>query len=130
MKIDSLQVHRAFELVHEIVKRENWRCRKCDRLLSPRSEFFLPFRFDPSVSTAEELSLWCEHCVLRYCVPRRCQTEIRNALRQSNGQLKPSPVPPANPLRPRGDVCPECGSLMEPNGRCFVCRACGYFRCG
>jgi hypothetical protein len=38
--------------------------------------------------------------------------------------------PPASPPRQSDDVCPECGSLMEPNGRCFVCRACGYSRCG
>ncbi len=25
--------------------------------------------------------------------------------------------------------CPECGSMMEPEGGCMVCRACGFSRC-
>ncbi len=37
---------------------------------------------------------------------------------------------PADSSRRRADACPECGSLMEPNGRCFVCRACGFSKCG
>lgn len=31
---------------------------------------------------------------------------------------------------PPADMCPECGSRMEPNGRCFVCRVCGFSKCG
>ena len=27
-------------------------------------------------------------------------------------------------------VCPECGSMMEHEGGCAVCRECGYSRCG
>jgi len=43
----------------------------------------------------------------------------------------PAPVAePADSARTRADVCPECGSLMEPNGRCFVCRTCGFSKCG
>ena len=37
---------------------------------------------------------------------------------------------PLGSSRTRADVCPECGSLMEPNGRCFVCRTCGFSKCG
>ncbi len=25
--------------------------------------------------------------------------------------------------------CPDCGGVMEFNGRCGVCRGCGYARC-
>jgi len=32
--------------------------------------------------------------------------------------------------KPFPDICPECGCMMEPNGRCFVCRACGFSKCG
>jgi len=47
------------------------------------------------------------------------------------GAAPPAPVmEPADSSRTRADVCPECGSPMEPNGRCFVCRACGYSKCG
>jgi len=35
--------------------------------------------------------------------------------------------PPDKKIR---DVCPECGQKMQPDGRCFVCRACGYSECG
>jgi len=40
-----------------------------------------------------------------------------------------TPTATANPSRRPVDVCPECGSIMVPEGRCFVCR-CGYSRCG
>ena len=26
--------------------------------------------------------------------------------------------------------CPECGSQMEHEGGCVICRACGYSKCG
>jgi hypothetical protein len=41
-----------------------------------------------------------------------------------------STTAPADSSRTRADVCPECGSLMEPNGRCFVCHTCGFSKCG
>ena len=43
--------------------------------------------------------------------------------------LRQSPMPPAKPSKQPADVCPECGSIMIPEGRCFVCR-CGYSKCG
>ena len=36
---------------------------------------------------------------------------------------------PADSSRTRADICPDCGSLMQLEGRCFVCR-CGYSKCG
>jgi len=48
--------------------------------------------------------------------------------------------PPANasenapgiddPLKGKGQKCPECGATMEHDGGCVVCRSCGYSRCG
>jgi tRNA(Ile2) C34 agmatinyltransferase TiaS len=39
--------------------------------------------------------------------------------------------PRARPAdKPSPDICPECGNQMQPEGRCFVCRACGYSKCG
>ncbi|MFS8501603.1 MAG: ribonucleotide reductase N-terminal alpha domain-containing protein [Caldicoprobacter sp.] len=48
--------------------------------------------------------------------------------------------PPANasenapgiddPLKGKGQKCPECGVTMEHDGGCVVCRSCGYSRCG
>jgi len=39
--------------------------------------------------------------------------------------------PRAGPAdKPPPDICPECGNRMQPEGRCFVCRACGYSKCG
>lgn len=29
-----------------------------------------------------------------------------------------------------GSKCPECGSVMEHEGGCVVCRSCGYSKCG
>ena len=28
------------------------------------------------------------------------------------------------------NACPECGSEMEHEGGCVICRACGYSKCG
>ena len=53
---------------------------------------------------------------------------LKNATKDA---APPAPVAElADSSRTRGDVCPECGSLMEPNGRCFVCHACGFSKCG
>lgn len=119
MKIDMLQSRQAFALVKQIINRENWRCRKCDRLLGPASQFFLPFRPDPTVKRTEALFLRCDNCKCHYVIPRRCQVEIRKALRRPDG-----------PQKPPTDLCPECGQKMQPDGRCFVCRACGFSKCG
>jgi RNase P subunit RPR2 len=119
MRIDSMKTIQAFSLVKEIVNRENWRCRKCDRLLGPGSEFFLPFRFDPSAKRTENLFLRCEQCGLHYSIPRRCQSEIRRSLRQ-----------PEKPRKPAAAACPECGQRMLPEGRCLTCPACGFSKCG
>lgn len=29
-----------------------------------------------------------------------------------------------------GVECPECGSSMNPDGGCWLCRDCGFSRCG
>jgi hypothetical protein len=45
--------------------------------------------------------------------------------------LRAQPTPPAKPPRRPADVCPECQQKMVPEGgRCCVCPACGYSRCG
>jgi len=32
--------------------------------------------------------------------------------------------------KPPFDMCPECGTRMQPEGRCLTCPACGFSRCG
>jgi hypothetical protein len=57
--------------------------------------------------------------------------EGRGTTRKDTTKDAAPPAPVAEPAsRTRADVCPECGSLMEPNGRCFVCRTCGFSKCG
>ncbi|HWS29802.1 MAG TPA: vitamin B12-dependent ribonucleotide reductase [Clostridia bacterium] len=41
-----------------------------------------------------------------------------------NGHAEPDPEKPA------GMPCPECGSEMEHEGGCVICRGCGYSKCG
>ena len=46
-------------------------------------------------------------------------------LRKMNGEEAPEGQTPKN-----GAKCPECASVMEHEGGCVVCRACGYSKCG
>lgn len=62
-----------------------------------------------------------------------------NDLIQSSGS---APIPPVIPSAPAGGgkplgsadkafkYCPECGSAVEHEGGCVVCRNCGYSKCG
>ena len=43
-------------------------------------------------------------------------------LRGMNSDTKETPA--------NGSKCPECGSVMEHEGGCVVCRSCGYSKCG
>lgn len=54
-----------------------------------------------------------------------CPDAIGRALERalSNG------VPAGGPA-PSGVSCPECGSPVEHEGGCLVCRSCGFSRCG
>ena len=31
---------------------------------------------------------------------------------------------------PGTSICPECGSKVEHEGGCVICRSCGYSKCG
>lgn len=37
---------------------------------------------------------------------------------------------PADDSSKNGVICPDCGSSLEHEGGCVVCRACGYSKCG
>ncbi len=46
--------------------------------------------------------------------------ELRNMDANQTGEAKPT----------NGAKCPECASVVEHEGGCVVCRACGYSKCG
>ncbi|MBT7122619.1 MAG: hypothetical protein HN948_06360, partial [Clostridia bacterium] len=46
-------------------------------------------------------------------------------LRNMDGEAASQEAKPTN-----GAKCPECASVMEHEGGCVVCRACGYSKCG
>ncbi|MBI4320454.1 MAG: vitamin B12-dependent ribonucleotide reductase [Chloroflexi bacterium] len=43
---------------------------------------------------------------------------------------EPAPVQLALPIRNLAGECPECSSLIEYVDGCFLCRSCGYSKCG
>jgi hypothetical protein len=90
MKIDATKVERAFALIKGIIRREDWRCRKCDRVLGVGSEFFLPFHYDPTAKRTEDVFLWCKNCHCSYVIPRRAQAEIRKVLKQPDERQQPT----------------------------------------
>lgn len=87
----------------------------------------------------------CPSCLRQPGVPvTSCPDAIAKALEgvmkvTENGSA-PTAVPDIPAPRPRGDVspaeaklakfCPECGSKLEHEGGCVVCRNCGYSKCG
>ena len=54
------------------------------------------------------------------------------AQREEAAKLPPQPV--KNPVIPAtaGEIhaCPECGSVVEHEGGCVICRNCGFSKCG
>jgi len=68
--------------------------------------------------------------------PKVTAVQASGGERQSpNGQQSAAGPPRQEPRLPTSarcpaDVCPECGQRMQPEGRCFVCLACGCSKCG
>lgn len=58
---------------------------------------------------------------LEYECTQNCSlcSHVENCVRQNNGGEDKLP-----------SACPECGSPLEHEGGCVVCRACGYSKCG
>jgi len=59
---------------------------------------------------------------------REAKEQQAGGISRNTAELRDPRAGPAD--KPSPDICPECGCTMEPNGRCFVCRACGYSKCG
>ena len=64
---------------------------------------------------------------------------IEKVVKASQAGTLPTPLiastPPVNPdLSPAAaklaKFCPECGSKLEHEGGCVICRDCGYSKCG
>ncbi len=88
----------------------------------------------------------CPSCLRQPGVPvTSCPDAIAKALEgvmkvTENGNAAPAAVPAVPAPRPKEEVspaeaklakfCPECGSKLEHEGGCVVCRNCGYSKCG
>ena len=48
---------------------------------------------------------------------------------EAEGDSRPLPPPPRPGQLGNGRLCPECGSAVEHEGGCMVCRECGYSKC-
>lgn len=60
-----------------------------------------------------------------------------DAEREAHRELKPIEKAPEDTCvcceeetAPNSAPCPECGAMMEHEGGCVICRACGYSKCG
>jgi ribonucleoside-diphosphate reductase alpha chain len=51
-----------------------------------------------------------------------CPDAIAKAIEESLGVL--------DERRPSGRMCPECGELLFCEANCWICRGCGYSKCG
>ena len=59
---------------------------------------------------------------------REANKRQADGIPRNTAELRDQCTGPAD--KPSPDICPECGCTMEPNGRCFVCRLCGFSKCG
>ena len=53
-----------------------------------------------------------------------CPDAIARAIEEAMGSTDPEPLPVGIRL------CPDCGRSLDREEGCFVCRACGYSKCG
>jgi hypothetical protein len=121
MKIEPADLDRALKVLEGLVKDRNLRCGACGTLLAPKSK--PPWPVGPGLSDRsrpDTLYLECPGCHKRYALPADVREEAARRMVAHKCQADP----------PTSDTCPECGSGMVPEGRCFVCYACGYSRCG
>ena len=121
MKVELVDINRAFEVLRGLVKERDCRCAGCAALLEPKGESFLPIGPRRSVRIKPAtLYLECPGCHKRYALPADVDKEATRRMaahkRQADAQTP--------------NTCPECGTRMVPEGRCLVCHACGHSRCG
>jgi len=67
------------------------------------------------------------HSCLSNCSLCSLKEVCQNPSRENGGVFLP--VNSAHDKKNK-TICPECGSKMEHEGGCVVCRACGYSKCG
>jgi len=118
MKVPAGCIESAIGDLRRLVSQENLRCRACGTLLEPVAEAAGPELFVNRLPA--DLNLVCPACGTRQ--PLRCDFY--------DGPAGWLPETGRRSGAPPRHVCPECGARMEPEGRCFFCRACGYSPCG
>lgn len=57
------------------------------------------------------------------------ETDVHPARQDPNGEPASTPAGAAQPAI-CAEACPECGGIFIPEPGCWVCRNCGYGRCG
>jgi len=121
MKVETSELHRALALARRMVEDQDCRCTTCDARFDVTSETVMLSGAGPLFRReVANLRFECPACKTRNPLPWGFEQELA-------GRLEAGERPPTETAR---DICPDCGAHMEPNGRCFVCRGCGYSPCG
>jgi hypothetical protein len=121
MNVELNDLDRALALARRMVEDHDCRCVTCDGRFEVTSEVVMLSGAGPLFQRKlAKLRFECTACNTRTPLPWGFEEELSGRL--DAGEAQGGRKPP--------DVCPECGSRMEPNGRCFVCRGCGHSTCG
>jgi len=121
MKIETTKLDRALTLARRMVEDQDCRCATCGQPFNVVSETVVVSGAGPLFRReVGELRFECAACNTRTPLPWGFEEELAGRL-DAGEQL---------PATRATDICPVCGTRMEPNGRCFVCRGCGHSTCG
>ncbi len=79
-------------------------------------------------STIRQHGLKCTSCP--DAIAKVIQQEYEKQVALGNWLPMPGDIKPTPEVRTGGEHCPECGSSMEHESGCVICRNCGYSKCG